>query len=324
MILVIGGAGYIGTHMVKELLFHGREVIVLDNLTTGHQDLIPGGVFVQGDLGDDVPLDLLFKTYPISTVMHFAAFSLVAESVAFPLKYYENNIAKTVTLLKVMLKHDIKRFIFSSSAAVYGEPEVIPISENCPTRPSNPYGFTKLMVENMLQECDRAHGLKFISLRYFNAAGADESATIGERHNPESHLIPLVLKTAKGERGNITIFGADYPTPDGTCIRDYVHVTDLVKAHLLALNALERGEPSRIYNLGNGRGYSVKQIIEVAEQVTVQKIPVAIGSRRLGDPAILVASSEKIKRELGWRPSQDLQGIVKTAWEWHRKQGMSL
>lgn len=319
MILVIGGAGYIGTHMVKELLFHGREIIVLDNLSTGHQDLNPGGVFVQGDLGDDVLLDLLFKTYPISTVMHFAAFSLVAESVVFPLKYYENNIAKTLTLLKVMLKHDIKRFIFSSSAAVYGEPEVIPISEDCPTRPTNPYGFTKLMVENMLQECDRAHGLKFISLRYFNAAGADESATIGERHNPESHLIPLVLKTAKGERENVIIFGADYPTPDGTCIRDYVHVTDLVKAHLLALNALESREPSRIYNLGNGRGYSVKQIIEVAEQVTGQKIPVAINPRRLGDPAILVASSEKIKRELGWRPSQDLQSIVKTAWEWHRK-----
>lgn len=321
MILVVGGAGYIGAHMVKELLSHGREVVVLDNLSTGHRERIPGGIFVQGDLGDETLLRLLFTTYPIGAVMHFAAFSLVAESVAFPLKYYENNVAKTITLFKVMLDHGVKRFIFSSSAAVYGEPEEIPITEDCPTRPTNPYGATKLMVENMLQECDRTHGLKFISLRYFNAAGADESGTIGENHTPESHLIPLVLKAATGERENITIFGTDYPTQDGTCIRDYIHVTDLAQAHLLAMNALENGEPSRIYNLGNSQGYSVKEVIEIAGQVTAQRIPVVKGPRRAGDPAILIAGSEKISKELGWKPRYpDLKTIVKTAWKWHRNQ----
>lgn len=324
MILVIGGAGYIGTHMVKELLACGQEVVVLDNLATGHQELIPGGEFVLGDLGDETVLHRVFKSYPIGTVMHFAAFSQVTESVAFPLKYYENNVAKTIILLKVMLEHGIKRFIFSSSAAVYGEPKDIPITEDCPAHPTNPYGSTKLMVENMLQECDRTYGLRYVSLRYFNAAGADQSGTIGENHNPESHLIPLVLKAAKGERENITIFGTDYPTPDGTCIRDYIHVTDLAQAHLLAMNALEKGEPSRIYNLGNSRGYSVKEVIEIAEQVTGRQIPVEEGPRRPGDPAILVAGSEKIKRELGWHPRyQDLETIVETAWEWHRNQAFS-
>jgi UDP-glucose 4-epimerase len=319
MILVIGGAGYIGIHMVKELLSRNQEVVVLDNLSTGYRELIPGGKFVLGDLGDENLLHKLFKTYSVGTVMHFAAFSQVTESVAFPLKYYENNVAKTVILLKVMLEYGIKRFIFSSSAAVYGEPEKIPITEDCPARPTNPYGVTKRMVENMLQECDRAYGLRYISLRYFNAAGADQSGTIGEKHNPESHLIPLVLRAATGERENITIFGTDYPTLDGTCVRDYIHVSDLAQAHLLAMHALENGEPSRIYNLGNSRGYSVKEVIEIAGQVTDRSIPVVEGSRRMGDAAILVAGSEKIKKELGWQPrNQDLKTIVKTAWEWQK------
>ena len=218
-----------------------------------------------------------------------------------------------------MLEHGIKRFIFSSSASVYGEPKEIPITENCPVRPTNPYGASKLIVEDILKECDRAHGLRYVSLRYFNAAGADETGTIGENHHPESHLIPLVLKAAKGEKENITIFGTDYLTDDGTCIRDYIHVTDLSKAHLLAMDALENGESSNIYNLGNSHGYSVKEVIETARQVTGMQIPVKEGPRRTGDPAILVASSEKIKRELGWQPKfQDLETIVKTAWKWHR------
>ncbi|MBU4258018.1 MAG: UDP-glucose 4-epimerase GalE [Proteobacteria bacterium] len=319
MILVIGGAGYIGSHMVKELISHGREAVILDNLTTGHRELLPDGEFIKGDLGDENLLHRIFKTYPIHTVMHFAAFSLVGESVQFPLKYFENNVSKTITLLKVMLEHGIKRFIFSSSASVYGEPKEIPITENCPVRPTNPYGASKLIVEDILKECDRAHGLRYVSLRYFNAAGADETGTIGENHHPESHLIPLVLKAAKGEKENITIFGTDYLTDDGTCIRDYIHVTDLSKAHLLAMDALENGESSNIYNLGNSHGYSVKEVIETARQVTGMQIPVKEGPRRTGDPAILVASSEKIKRELGWQPKfQDLETIVKTAWKWHR------
>ncbi|MBU4503274.1 MAG: UDP-glucose 4-epimerase GalE [Proteobacteria bacterium] len=318
MILVIGGAGYIGSHMVKELISHGREVVILDNLTTGHRESVPDGEFIKGDLGDENLLQRIFKTYPIHTVMHFAAFSLVGESVQFPLKYFENNVSKTITLLKVMLEHGIKRFIFSSSASVYGEPEEIPITENCSVRPASPYGASKLMVEDILQECDKAHGLRYISLRYFNAAGADETGTIGENHNPESHLIPLVLKAAKGEKKNITVFGTDYPTKDGTCIRDYIHVTDLAQAHLLAMDVLENGESSNIYNLGNSHGYSVKEVIETARQVTGLQIPVKEGPRRPGDPAILVASSEKIKKELGWQPRyQDLKTIVKTAWKWH-------
>ncbi len=318
MILVVGGAGYIGSHMVKELISHGREVVILDNLTTGHRESVLDGEFIKGDLGDENLLHRIFKTYPIHTVMHFAAFSLVGESVQFPLKYFENNVAKTITLLKVMLEHGIKCFIFSSSAAVYGEPEEIPISENSPVRPTNPYGASKLMVEDILQKCDKAHGLRYISLRYFNAAGADETGTMGENHNPESHLIPLVLKAAKGEKKNITVFGTDYPTKDGTCIRDYIHVTDLSQAHLLAMDALENGESSNIYNLGNSHGCSVKEVIETAVQVTGRQIPVVEGPRRLGDPAILVAGSEKIKKELGWQPKfHDLKTILKTAWQWH-------
>ncbi|MFH1146567.1 MAG: UDP-glucose 4-epimerase GalE [Pseudomonadota bacterium] len=324
VILVVGGAGYIGSHMVKELLSCGREVIVLDNLSTGHRELVTGGTLVQGDLGDEAVLHGIFSRYPIDAVMHFAAYSLVGESVADPLKYYENNVAKTAGLLKAMLAHGTKRFIFSSSAAVYGEPDEVPVTEDCPTRPTNPYGMTKLTVEQMLTECDRAYGLRFVSLRYFNAAGADPSGCIGEDHNPESHLIPLILKAAKGEAPHICIFGTDYGTPDGTCLRDYIHVNDLVEAHLLSMRDLAEGTPSRVYNLGNSRGYSVREVIETARRVTGRSIPVIEGPRRAGDPEVLIASSDKIKKELGWAPRfQELETIMETAWRWHKKMRIS-
>ena len=317
MILVVGGAGYIGSHMVKRLLEAKREVVTLDNLSTGHRFLISGGEVIQGDLGDRVLLDNLFTTYSIRTVMHFAAFSLVGESVTNPLKYYENNICRTINLVQTMIKHNIKEFIFSSTAAAYGEPQTIPITEDTRTAPLNPYGRSKLAVEQILQDCGTAYGLRYMLLRYFNAAGADESGTIGEKHNPETHLIPLVLKTAKGERDNITVFGTDYPTPDGTCVRDYIHVSDLAEAHMLALQALERGEHSDVYNLCNNRGYSVREVIETSKKVTNMEIPVIEGPRRAGDPAVLIASSDKIRRHLGWQPRYpDLETIIRSAWTW--------
>lgn len=320
MILIVGGAGYIGSHMVKALLSSGREVVILDNLSTGHRELVMGGTLIHGDLGDEDVLNQIFSQYPIDAVMHFAAYSLVGESVSNPLKYYENNVAKTAKLLKVMLARGTKRFIFSSSAAVYGEPDEVPITEDCPTRPTNPYGTTKLTVEEMLKDCDRAHGLRFVSLRYFNAAGADPTGCIGENHNPESHLIPLILKAAKGEVPHISIFGTDYSTPDGTCLRDYIHVNDLVQAHFLSLRALEEGNSSKIYNLGNSRGYSVREVIEAAGRVTGRSIPVTEGPRRDGDPEVLIAGSDKIKKELGWAPRfQKLETIIETAWKWHNR-----
>ncbi len=320
-ILIVGGAGYIGTHMVKDLLKAGFDVITLDNLSTGHRDLLPGGIFVEGDLGDERMIDRLFSTHQISAVMHFAAFSLVGESVENPLKYYRNNLAATTALLRAMIRHDVKRFIFSSTAAVYGEPLEVPIKEDHPCNPTNPYGMSKIAVERMLQDCDSAYGLKYISLRYFNASGADESGTIGERHTNETHLIPLVLKVATGERENISIYGTDYPTPDGTCLRDYIHVSDLTQAHLLALEALLSGGESAVYNLGNNRGYSVREVIELAGKVTGKKIPVIEADRRPGDPARLIASSEKIKKSLGWKPKyENLETIIKTAWAWHQKE----
>ncbi len=317
-IVVVGGAGYIGTHMVKRLLDDGHEVIIIDNLSTGHADLLPGGEFVEGDLGDPVLLEHIFSTKDIDAVMHFAAFSLVAESVNFPLKYYENNVSKTVNLLNKIIINGINNFVFSSSAAVYGEPQEIPITEAHHCIPTSPYGTTKLIIENILQESSSAYGLRSISLRYFNAAGADESAAIGEKHDPESHLIPLVLKTAIGDRKEISIFGNDYDTPDGTAIRDYIHVNDLVDAHMLALEALLNGKKTCRYNLGNGKGYSVKEVIECAQKVTNRKIETLVEGRRPGDPAVLIASSEKIENELGWRPKYtDLGTIIETAWGWH-------
>jgi UDP-glucose 4-epimerase len=320
-ILVVGGAGYIGSHMVKDLLLAGYDVVVLDDLSTGHRELLPGGTFVKGDLGDREVLNRLFSTHNISAVMHFAAFSLVGESVENPLKYYHNNLAATTTLLRAMIHYRVKRFIFSSTAAVYGEPVEIPITEKHPCNPTNPYGASKIAVERMLHDCDSAYGLKYVSLRYFNASGADESGTIGERHARETHLIPLVLKVAVGERENIRIYGTDYPTPDGTCIRDYIHVNDLTQAHLLALNALLSGKESAVYNLGNNRGYSVREVIDLAKKVTGKSIPSLEADRRPGDPARLIASSEKIKSSLGWQPKhENLETILKTAWVWHQNE----
>jgi len=320
-ILVVGGAGYIGTHMVKGLLHAGYRVVILDDLSKGHRELVPGGEFVLGDLGDPTLLEGVFSRHRIDAVMHFAAYSLVGESVEKPLDYYRNNFARTVELLDAMIRHKVKYFIFSSTAAVYGEPLQVPITEDQPSNPTNPYGASKVAVERMLQDCDAAYGLKYVALRYFNAAGADASGEIGERHEPESHLIPLILKVATGERENIKIFGTDYPTPDGTCVRDYVHVSDLAQAHLLALEALLSGGSSAVYNLGNNKGYSVREVIEVARKVTAHPIPALESGRRAGDPAVLVASSDRIRQALGWRPRfEDLETIVKTAWAWHRKE----
>jgi UDP-glucose 4-epimerase len=320
-ILVVGGAGYIGSHMVKDLLDAGYDVITLDDLSTGHRELLPGGAFVEAGLGDSVLLDKLLSTHRISAVMHFAAFSLVGESMENPLKYYHNNIAATTELLSAMVRHNIKRFIFSSTAAVYGEPHELPITESHPCNPTNPYGASKIAVERILQDCDSAYGIKYISLRYFNASGADESGRIGERHAPETHLIPLILKVATGEHENIKILGTNYPTPDGTCIRDYIHVSDLAKAHLLALKELLSDGESAVYNLGNNRGYSVREVIEMARKVTGHPIPAVEEDKRPGDPATLIASSDKIKKELGWKPKyEDLETIIQTAWVWHQKE----
>ena len=320
-ILVVGGAGYIGAHMVRQLIKARCDVVILDNLSTGNRKLVQGDEFIQGNLGDSDLLDKLFSRHTFDAVMHFAAFSQVGESMHRPLMYYRNNLAETVALLDAMVRHDVKRFIFSSTAAVYGEPVAIPIAEDHPCAPTNPYGNTKLAVERMLADCDAAYGLKSVALRYFNAAGADESGKIGELHEPETHLIPIVLRAADGMIDHIRLFGTDYATTDGTCIRDYVHVNDLAQAHLLALDALLKGGDSAIYNLGSSSGYSVREVIGKAEGVTGKKIPVVEAARRPGDPAILVASSEKIQRELGWTPVYDnLEKIIQTAWNWHLKQ----
>jgi UDP-glucose 4-epimerase len=321
-ILVIGGAGYIGSHIVRQLINAQCEVVILDDLSTGHRRLVQDGKFVQGSLGDVSLLVQLFAEYSFDAVMHFAAFSQVGESMHQPLRYYRNNLAETIALLETMVGHGIKRFVFSSTAAVYGEPLDIPITESHPCLPTNPYGNTKLAVERLLADCDAAYGLKSMALRYFNAAGADESADIGELHDPETHLIPNLFKAALGQIDHIQLFGTDYGTTDGTCIRDYVHVNDLAQAHLLALDVLLADGESAVYNLGSNNGFSVKEVIDKAELVTGKKIPVVEVPRRPGDPAILVASSEKIKRELGWNPTyQSLEKIIDTAWRWHLSCG---
>jgi UDP-glucose 4-epimerase len=323
-VLVVGGAGYIGSHMVDVLLRGKFEVITLDNLSTGHREMHPGGLLIEGSLDDSNLLDDIFSTRRIDAVMHFAAYSLVAESVTSPLKYYRNNLAATAELLDAMRRHSINRFIFSSTAAVYGEPTQVPIAEDHPCVPTNPYGASKLAVERMLHDCDVAHSLRFISLRYFNAAGADESGKLGERHEPETHLVPLILKVAAGEREHIKIFGTDYPTVDGTCIRDYIHVSDLAQAHLLALDALLSEKSSAIYNLGNSRGYSVREVIDTARKVTGHTIPSIESKPRPGDPAVLVADSAKIRKELGWQPRfEDLETIIRSAWRWHQLDSIS-
>jgi UDP-glucose 4-epimerase len=321
MILVVGGAGYIGSHLVKELV-EKEDVIVLDNLSTGHRQAVDSrAIFVKGNLGDEEDLQMIFSSYPVKAVMHFAANSLVGESVVDPLKYYQNNVASTLTLLKMMLKHDVKNFIFSSTAATYGIPNVDIIDETCATAPINPYGQSKLMVERILADFSKAYALNYVVLRYFNAAGAYRTAEIGESHDPETHLIPIVLQHLVGKREKVSVFGSDYDTPDGTCIRDYIHVTDLANAHILALEALLSGKKStEIYNLGNGLGYSVKEVIETCEKVTGRKATVEMAPRREGDPARLVASSQKIFSELGWKAERDLETIIASAWKWHQEQ----
>ena len=320
-ILIVGGAGYIGSHMVKDLLAAGYPVVTLDNLSRGHRSLLPGGEFVEGDMGDPDVLDGVFRQYPVKAVMHFAAHSQVGESVQHPMMYYRNNVANTITLLEAMQRAGVRHFIFSSSAAVYGEPERTPIDEEHPCLPTNPYGMTKLMVEHILRDVSGVTDLGYCSLRYFNAAGADTSGEIGERHEPETHLIPLVLQVATGERESIKIFGEDYPTPDGTCLRDYIHVSDLTQAHLLALESLLNGGDSATYNLGNSTGYSVRQIIDSARQITGQAIPAVMADRRAGDPAILIADSTRIRKQLGWRPRfEKIDDIIDTAWTWHQKE----
>lgn len=319
-ILVLGGAGYIGSHTALELVKAGNEVVIADNLVTGYRKAIPEGAkFYEGDLRDSDFLDNLFHQEKIDAVIHFAAYSLVGESVTNPLKYYDNNLYGTKVLLEAMVKNNVGKIVFSSTAATYGEPENIPILESDRTCPTNPYGETKLAIEKMFKWTAEAHGLRYVSLRYFNACGADESGTIGEAHNPESHLIPLILQVPNGKRETISIYGTDYDTPDGTCIRDYIHVTDLAQAHILAVQYLNNGGESDIFNLGNGVGYSVREVIETARKVTGHPIPATETSRRAGDPARLVASSEKAKKILGWKPVHDsLEEIISSAWNWHK------
>ncbi|EDN66459.1 NAD-dependent epimerase/dehydratase [Beggiatoa sp. PS] len=319
-ILVVGGAGYIGSHMVKMLLNTGYHVVTLDNLSTGYRKAVLGGDIVFGDLGDSKGLDLLFTGYQFDGVMHFASFIQVGESVQIPSKYYQNNVAATLNLLDAMINHGVKTLIFSSSAAIFGEPQYVPLDEQHPKQPINPYGLSKWMVEQILADYNRAYELKSICLRYFNAAGADPDGELGECHDPETHLIPLVLQAASGRRDTITVFGQDYDTPDGTCIRDYIHINDLCQAHLLALEQLLNGAESTAYNLGNGSGFSVKQVIDIAEKVTGKSIPVTMGMRREGDPARLVADSKQAQSLLGWQPQYaDLALIISHAWQWEQK-----
>lgn len=319
-ILVTGGAGYIGSHTVAEFLSQGEEVIVLDNLQKGHAEAVLSSTFYVGDLQDSDLLDRIFTEHSIEAVIHFAADSLVGESVSDPLKYYHNNVASTLNLLTKMKEFGVHQIVFSSTAATYGEPQHIPIQESDETLPTNPYGETKLAIEKMLHWCDQAYGIHFVALRYFNAAGADPQGRIGEDHHPESHLIPLILQVALGQRESIAIFGDDYPTSDGTCVRDYIHVLDLAQAHRLALNTLRTTQKSGIYNLGNGQGFSVLEVIEAARRITGHPIPAKMGNRRPGDPAVLIASSNLAQEVLGWVPKwNQLEQILETAWNWHKK-----
>ena len=319
-VLVLGGAGYIGSHTVRALCDEGTDVVVVDNLVTGYKKAVDKRArFYEGDISDKEFLDDLFKKEKIDAVIHFAAFSLVGESVTNPLKYYKNNLCGTRVLVESMVENGIDKIVFSSTAATYGEPERVPIMETDRTEPTNPYGETKLAMEKMFKWTGEAHGLRFVSLRYFNACGADVSGEIGESHNPESHLIPLILQVPNGKRESISIFGNDYPTPDGTCIRDYIHVADLAQAHILAVKYLMNGGESNILNLGNGVGFSVKEVIETARKVTGHPIPAVETPRRAGDPAQLIASSAKAKEVLGWKPCHDsLEEIIASAWNWHK------
>ena len=323
-ILVTGGAGYIGSHAVKALIGAGYEVIVLDNLVYGHRELVEEVLKVElivGDINDRPLLDKLFASRNIAAVMHFSAYAYVGESVTDPVKYYRNNVIGTITLLEAMIASSIKQFVFSSTCATYGVPHTVPITEDHPQNPINPYGATKLMVERILQDFDVAYGLKSVYFRYFNAAGADPTGLLGEDHNPETHLLPLVLMAALGKRDSVAIFGTDYPTPDGTCIRDYIHVTDLADAHILGLEYLLNGGSTNVFNLGNGQGFSVKEAIDTAKIVTGREIKVVMSDRRPGDPPILVGSSDKARNILGWEPKYPaLKEILTHAWKWHQQR----
>ncbi len=323
-ILVTGGAGYIGSHTVLALLQAGYGVIILDNLVYGHRDLVENVLqveLIEGDTGDRSLLDNLFSTRNIAAVMHFSAYAYVGESVTDPAKYYRNNVVGTLTLLEAMLAASIKKFVFSSTCATYGVPEVVPIPEDHPQNPINPYGYTKLMVERILSDFHTAYDFKSVRFRYFNAAGADPQGRLGEDHNPETHLIPLVLQTALGKREFISIFGTDYPTPDGTCVRDYIHVNDLADAHVLGLKYLLDGGDSEVFNLGNGNGFSVKEVIETAKLVTGCEIPVKECDRRPGDPPSLIGSGDKARKILNWQPQySSLKDILIHSWQWHQQR----
>jgi len=319
-VAVLGGAGYIGSHTVYELINADHEVIIVDNLETGHVAAVhEKAEFYQGDLRDRAFVDSVFDQEAVDAVIHFAANSLVGESMVDPLKYYDNNVCGTKILLESMVAHGIDKIVFSSTAATYGEPERIPITEDDRTEPTNTYGETKLSMEKIFKWTAKAHNLRYVSLRYFNACGAHVSGSIGEAHAPETHLIPLILQVPNNQRGAINIFGEDYDTKDGTCIRDYIHVTDLAQAHILAVEYLAKGNDSNIFNLGNGIGFTVREVIEAARKVTGHPIPAVVSERRAGDPARLIASSEKAKSVLGWKPEYaDLEVIIKTAWQWHK------
>jgi len=320
-ILVLGGAGYIGSHTVYELIDEGEEVIIIDNLETGYEQAVhPKAKFYQGDIRNRQFLEEVFnKEKNIAAVIHFAANSLVGESMINPLKYYDNNLCGTKVLLEALVSHGIDKIVFSSTAAAYGEPEQVPILETDRAEPTNTYGETKLSMEKMFKWVGKAHGLRFVSLRYFNACGAHKSGNIGEAHNPESHLIPLILQVPNGKREAISVFGNDYDTKDGTCVRDYIHVTDLAEAHILAVNYLIEGKESNLFNLGNGVGFTVNEVIESARRVTKVPIKMVMAGRRTGDPAVLIASSEKAKKVLGWEPKhKDLDEIITSAWKWHQ------
>ena len=318
-ILVCGGAGYIGSHAVHALIEKGEQVVVVDNLQTGHRDALnPKAKFYEGDIRDASVLDKIFTENKVEAVIHFAANSLVGESMEKPLLYFNNNVYGMQVLLEAMVRHGVDKIVFSSTAAVYGEPKRMPIHEDDETCPTNTYGETKLTMEKMMKWVSRANGVRYVSLRYFNAAGALPDGSIGEDHATETHLIPLILQVPTGRRDHITVFGDDYPTPDGTCLRDYIHVVDLADAHVLALEYLRKGGASDIFNLGNGQGFSVKEMIAAAEKATGRSIKVEIGARRAGDPAQLIASSEKVRSVLGWKPQfTDVEQVIGTAWRWH-------
>ena len=320
-ILVCGGAGYIGSHTVYQLVEKGEDVVIVDNLQTGHMGAVnPKAKFYKGDIREAEVLDRIFTENKIDAVVHFAANSLVGESMTNPLTYFNNNVYGMQVLLEAMVRHGIDKIVFSSTAATYGEPERIPIMEDDRTEPTNPYGQSKLIMEKMMKWVSLANGIRYVSLRYFNAAGAIEDGSIGEDHSPETHLIPLILQVPLGKRDHITVFGEDYPTPDGTCLRDYIHVLDLADAHVLAIDYLRRGGESNIFNLGNGQGFSVKEMIEAAKEATGMDIKVEIGERRSGDPAQLIASSEKARKVLGWQPKfTDVKAVIGTAWKWHQQ-----